>query len=222
MQVKGFSCALFKKFNSRVEAQNFIDQCDVHLRSSAQPRQFNPRRKYSSNNWSHQNTSRSRQKSGSQSSSFLSDAVHVYTDGACENNGKYGARAGIGVYWGPNHQFNTSMRLPGRQTNNRAEIQAAVIALEQARQQGFDNVVLYTDSIFLINGITKWIHKWKQNGWKLSNNEDVKNRDDFEDLEVAAHGLNVKYVHVRGHSGILGNEQADRLAVGSLSNEPEY
>ncbi|KAG9347351.1 hypothetical protein JZ751_004918, partial [Albula glossodonta] len=82
---------------------------------------------------------------------YMGDAVVVYTDGCCTGNGRAGARAGIGVYWGPDHPMNVSDRLEGRQTNQRAEIQAACKALEQAKDKNFKKLVLYTDSMFTIN-----------------------------------------------------------------------
>lgn len=136
----------------------------------------------------------------------------VYTDGACTSNGFRGAKGGIGVYWGPNHPLNISEPLLGRQTNNRAEIMAAVRALNQCRSLGIRNVKLHTDSSFLIQGITQWIHKWKRNGWKLSTGGDVINKEDFELLDKAQTGLNIQWVHVRGHCGNPGNEAADQLA----------
>ncbi|KAL8561740.1 Ribonuclease H1 [Nucella lapillus] len=136
----------------------------------------------------------------------------VYTDGASFDNGCATARAGIGIYWGPHDPMNTSERLSGRQTNNRAEIKAAEVAVRQAKAQGIKDVVLYTDSQFLINGITAWIKKWKKNGWKLSTGGDVINREDFEKLDNAILGMNIRWMHVRGHRGIEGNEAADRLA----------
>ncbi|XP_076364806.1 ribonuclease H1-like [Tachypleus tridentatus] len=144
------------------------------------------------------------------------ELVHIYTDGACSSNGRHGARAGIGVFWGADHPLNVSEKLLGRQTNNRAEIHAAVRALDQARSLGLKNIVLYTDSAFLIKGITMWIKKWKRNNWKLTTGENVKNREDFEALDEVLKGLNVKWVHVRGHQGIHGNEAADRLAVAGM------
>lgn len=145
-----------------------------------------------------------------------SKSVLIYTDGACCFNGREEAKAAIGVYWGPDHPLNVSERLPGRQTNNRAEIHAAVRALQQAKEIGAVNVTIYTDSNFLVKAITKWIFTWKKNSWKLSTGGKVKNKDDFEALEKAKKGLKVNWVHVRGHQGIYGNEQADRLAVAAL------
>ncbi|XP_074640906.1 ribonuclease H1-like [Tubulanus polymorphus] len=147
-------------------------------------------------------------------------AVIVYTDGACSSNGKKGAAAGIGVYWGEGHPMNVSERLPGRQTNNRAEIHAAVKAIKQAKSMNKLSVKLHTDSQFLINSVTKWMKNWKRNGWKLASGEPVVNREDFEALDLAMCGMNIQWVHVRGHAGILGNEEADRLAnAGAKKNE---
>ncbi|XP_066271698.1 ribonuclease H1-like [Branchiostoma lanceolatum] len=143
---------------------------------------------------------------------YQDGAAVVYTDGCCTDNGFHGARAGIGVYWGPGHERNTSAKLPGRQTNNRAEIHAARHAIESAKEMGLAKISLHTDSQFLINGITKWIHGWKKNGWKLSTGKPVQNKEDFQNLDSALEGIDVQWVHVRGHVGIPGNEAADELA----------
>ncbi|CAJ0936185.1 unnamed protein product [Ranitomeya imitator] len=140
------------------------------------------------------------------------DSTVVYTDGCCSCNGRLKARAGIGVYWGPNHPLNVAERLEGRQTNQRAEIQAACKALEQAKSQNITKLVLYTDSMHTINGITKWIHSWKLNDWKMSTGKEVINRRDFEKLDGLTQGLDVKWMHVPGHAGFGGNEEADKLA----------
>ncbi|CAJ0968219.1 unnamed protein product [Ranitomeya imitator] len=89
---------------------------------------------------------------------------------------------------------NVAERLEGRQTNQRAEIQAACKALEQAKSQNITKLVLYTDSMHTINGITKWIHSWKLNDWKMSTGKEVINRRDFEKLDGLTQGLDVKWV----------------------------
>ncbi|XP_077147495.1 ribonuclease H1-like [Ranitomeya variabilis] len=147
-----------------------------------------------------------------QSFTQMGDSTVVYTDGCCSRNGRLKARAGIGVYWGPNHPLNVAERLEGRQTNQRAEIQAACKALEQAKSQNITNLVLYTDSMHTINGITKWIHSWKLKDWKMSTGKEVINRKDFEKLDGLTQGLDVKWMHVPGHAGFGGNEEADKLA----------
>nr|CAD7434452.1 unnamed protein product [Timema monikensis] len=138
--------------------------------------------------------------------------VQVYTDGACEKNGFAGAKAGIGVWFGMNHPLNTSEPVRGRATNNTAEIQAAVLAIELAKSAGVKKLCINTDSQFLINSITKWIRKWRRNNWKLTDGGPVKNKEDFVMLDAALKSVVVKWNHVRGHQGILGNEMADQLA----------
>ncbi|XP_072490410.1 ribonuclease H1-like isoform X2 [Notamacropus eugenii] len=140
------------------------------------------------------------------------DAAVVYTDGCCSSNGRRKARAGIGVYWGPGHPLNVGDRLPGRQTNQRAEIHAACKAIEQAKNQNISKLVLYTDSMFTINGITSWVKDWKKNGWKTSTGKDVINKEDFVKLDTLIQGIDITWMHVPGHSGFAGNEEADRLA----------
>ncbi|XP_069126516.1 ribonuclease H1-like isoform X2 [Argopecten irradians] len=140
------------------------------------------------------------------------DGIVVYTDGGCYNNGQRGAQAGIGVYWGPNDPRNVSERLSGRQTNNRAEIHAACRAIEQAKAQGLQEITIKTDSQFLISAATQWMAGWLRKNWTLSDGGPVKNKDDFIHLNRVSEGMNVKWIHVRGHTGIAGNEAADRLA----------
>ncbi|XP_044257007.1 ribonuclease H1 isoform X2 [Tribolium madens] len=125
------------------------------------------------------------------------DYVIVYTDGACENNGRWGAKAGIGVWFGDNHPLNASQP----------------VKVQIARDNGIKKLQIITDSQFTINAMTKWIKAWKKNNWKLSSsNNPVKNKTDFQKLDKLCEGLDIKWTHVAGHSGIEGNECADRLA----------
>ncbi|XP_008059856.1 ribonuclease H1 isoform X1 [Carlito syrichta] len=149
---------------------------------------------------------------GKDTFSYMGDFVIVYTDGCCSSNGRRRARAGIGVYWGPGHPLNVGIRLPGRQTNQRAEIHAACKAIEQAKAQNISKLVLYTDSMFTINGITNWVQGWKKNGWRTSTGKEVINKEDFVMLEKLTQGMDIQWMHVPGHSGFRGNEEADRLA----------
>uniref|UniRef100_A0A671N5J0 ribonuclease H n=1 Tax=Sinocyclocheilus anshuiensis TaxID=1608454 RepID=A0A671N5J0_9TELE len=107
---------------------------------------------------------------------------------------------------------NVAERLPGRQTNQRAELQAACKALEQARENNFKKVVLYTDSKFTINGITSWVKTWKSNGWRLKGGGAIVNKDDFQKLDKLNAELEVVWMHIPGHAGYTGNEEADRLS----------
>ncbi|XP_077288322.1 ribonuclease H1 [Arctopsyche grandis] len=138
--------------------------------------------------------------------------VEVYTDGACSNNGTKRAKAGLGVYFGENHELNVSEPVSGRATNNCGEIQAATKAIQIANSKGVKKLVIKTDSKFVINAVTKWMPNWKRKGWKLANGEPVKNEIDFKDLDKSIKLLDIKWVYVTAHKGILGNERADQLA----------
>ncbi|XP_034841390.1 ribonuclease H1-like [Maniola hyperantus] len=149
------------------------------------------------------------------SNNFKTDSngyVHVYTDGACSANGKKGAKAGLGVYWGEGHPLNVSEPVSGRATNNCGEIQAATRAIQQAIDNGVDKLAINTDSQFLINSVTKWIHGWKRKGWKLQSGEPVKNEKDFKDLDRIQDKILIRWNYVEAHKGIHGNERADQLA----------
>ncbi|XP_056017350.1 ribonuclease H1-like [Ostrea edulis] len=230
-QVNGYGGARYKKFNSVEEAQAFVNGSDDGScsTSSAQTKDSlssycgksgNPQqKKYTSGVRSTPYSINDRQYSSWSSSSKkseidLEDAEddHVYTDGCCLNNGQENSVAGVGVYWGPSHPSNVSERLPGRPTNNRAEIHAARIAVKQAKEKGMKSVTVLTDSQLLINGMTSWIHNWKKNGWTLSDNTKVKNTEDWKALDTEMTGINVKFKYVPGHKGVDGNEKADRLA----------
>ncbi|CAM9918270.1 unnamed protein product [Bubo scandiacus] len=151
--------------------------------------------------------------------SYMGDFVVVYTDGCCSGNGRNRARAGIGVYWGPGNPLNTSERLPGRQTNQRAEIHAACKAIEQARSQNIKKLIIYTDSKFTINGITSWVDNWKTNGWRTSSGGSVINKEDFERLDSLSKDIEIQWMHIPGHAGFQGNEEADRLAREGASKQ---
>ncbi|XP_033644840.1 ribonuclease H1-like [Asterias rubens] len=156
-------------------------------------------------------SSSSRSSSSSSPPLGIGRAV-VYTDGSCESNGRRGARAGVGVYWGDNHHYNTSERLEGRQTNQRAEITAAIRALETAKARDIKELTLYTDSKYTMKSITEWMHRWKHNGWKTAGNKDVQNKEDLKTLDGLCQQVNVDWKYVPGHANIKGNEAADSLA----------
>lgn len=103
----------------------------------------------------------------------------------------------------------------GKATNNRGEIQAATKAIELSAEQNVNKLCINTDSKFLIQSATEWISGWKARGWRLSNGDAVKNEQDFKALDRAIAnnpGIKIKWTYVPAHTGILGNERADRLA----------
>ena len=142
--------------------------------------------------------------------------TEVFTDGACLHNGLADAKAGVGVWWGHRHPLNFAGRVIGlKQTNNVAEIQAALKAISQAEEEGLRKIVIYTDSMFIVNCATKWINIWKRNGWRKRSGQPVQNKEDLEILDsfLTKDTLEVRWKHVTGHSQVVGNEEADRLAV---------
>lgn len=151
--------------------------------------------------------------------------ISVYVDGSCLNNGKSNARGGFGGYYGHNDSRNFSFPLHAdeRQTNNRGELKAVIHVLEHAiASHSTAPLVIHTDSRYCIDGITSWIHKWKRTDYKGVENVDLWKRLDaavadwrriYATTTGGAIADAVKFVHVKGHSGVHGNEMADRLAV---------
>lgn len=115
-----------------------------------------------------------------------------------------------------------------RATNNRAELSAAIMSLNmivehRARiKRSASRIIIYSDSKYVVDGLTRWLKNWKKSNWKSTTGEDVKNRDLWEDLEVAQKMAleavspalkKIEWFHVRGHEGNRGNERADELAT---------
>jgi ribonuclease HI len=135
------------------------------------------------------------------------DAVEIYTDGACKGN------PGVGG-WGAILEVRGRTReLCGGEahtTNNRMELTAVIRALEALTRRS--RVRLHTDSQYVQQGITAWIHGWKRKGWRTADGKPVKNADLWRRLDELAREHEVEWIWVRGHAGHDGNERADRLA----------
>jgi len=134
----------------------------------------------------------------------------IYTDGACSGNPGPGGWGTLVVFEdGSVHEMGGGDRLT---TNNRMEMQAAIAALEYLKSTGQTHpVLLYTDSQYLINGITQWINGWKRKGWKTSSGGAVLNQELWQALD-ALNSRQVKWTYVRGHTGNAGNERCDAIA----------
>ncbi|KLO13418.1 ribonuclease H-like protein [Schizopora paradoxa] len=155
----------------------------------------------------------------------------VFCDGACKGNGKVGSVAGLGVWWGDEDPRNLAERVPGGQTNNRAELLAIVRILEQHPESG-RSLIIKTDSRYSIDCVTKWIPNWLRNGWRKTGGQPVQNKELIHYLSTLldlrkAIGQDVKLIHIKGHAGHLGNEMADRQAnIGStlpeIPEEPDW
>ncbi len=133
--------------------------------------------------------------------------IEIYTDGACSGNPGPGGW-GVLLRWN-GHEKELFGGEP-ETTNNRMELMAAIQGLENLKRDG--RVALYTDSTYVRDGITKWIHGWKRNGWKTSNKKPVKNEDLWKRLEGAVERHQVEWHWVKGHAGHPENERADQLA----------
>lgn len=141
------------------------------------------------------------------------DKIIIYTDGACSGNQNEKNKGGYGavlmykghkkeIYGG---EINT--------TNNRMELKACIEALRTLKRKDIP-VEVYTDSAYLCNCINqKWYIKWRQNGWINSSKKSVENKDLWQDLLNLVEGINIiKFIKVKGHSGVELNELADKLA----------
>jgi ribonuclease HI len=149
--------------------------------------------------------------------------VEIFTDGACSNNGKPTARAGWGVYFGPDDPRNTSAKLSGViQTNQRAELSALLAALTHIADGDDETVVVWSDSKYCVLGYNEWLAGWIQNGWMTSSGKPVKNQDLWKSVRLQQYKITtthpgiVKVVWVKGHSCSAGNDEADRLAKAGI------
>jgi ribonuclease HI len=134
--------------------------------------------------------------------------VDIHTDGACSGNPGPGG-------WGAVLRYGRHVKElrggdAGPTTNNRMELMAAIQALEGLTRPA--TVRLHTDSVYLRDGITKWVHGWRRNGWQTADRKPVKNADLWERLYAAMQRHTVEWLWVRGHAGDPGNERADALA----------
>jgi ribonuclease HI len=135
------------------------------------------------------------------------DRVTVYTDGACSGNPGPGGWGALLVYGDKKKQISGGEPLT---TNNRMELMAAIMALEALKRPCV--VDLWTDSQYVRQGVTTWIHGWKRNGWKTADKKPVKNAELWQQLDAARGRHTVRFHWVKGHAGHTENELVDGLA----------
>ncbi len=137
--------------------------------------------------------------------------VNIWTDGACSGNPGPGG-------WGAILRYGeTEKELSGAEaatTNNRMELMGAISALEALKRQ--TKVTLHTDSKYVMDGVTKWIHGWKKNGWKTADKKPVKNEDLWKRLDAANASHDVTWKWVKGHADDVMNNRADELARNAI------
>ena len=138
----------------------------------------------------------------------------IYTDGACSGNPGPGGWGAIIL----NEEKNET-NISGKEkstTNNRMELMAPIMALRKIKKAS--KIVIYTDSIYLKNGITTWIKNWEKNGWKSANKKPVKNKDLWVTLNKLSKEHVIDWKWVKAHAGNKYNEIADKLASEAIRN----
>ena len=137
----------------------------------------------------------------------MAKSIIIYTDGACSGNpgpGGWGVLMRAGEH---------KKELCGGEldtTNNRMEMMAVIEALSALKK--YSSVKIYTDSKYVLQGITEWMDGWKANNWKTASKKPVKNKDLWQRIDTLVQAHNVEFVWVKGHAGDPGNERADELA----------
>lgn len=190
-QVKGFAGAKFKSFPSKPEAEVWLENPVYDKKTPL--------------------------KKGQQKAATVPhqqqcdpDAIIVYTDGGSINNPGPGGYGVVIERDGKRQELSGGFR---HTTNNRMEMMAAIVALRGLQNCG-KKVFLYSDSSYLVNGITKgWAKKWRSKGWQKSDGQPVLNVDLWQELLELLNGAEVSFNWVKGHAGNELNERCDRLAV---------
>ena len=140
------------------------------------------------------------------------NTIVIHTDGACSGNPGPGGWGAI-LHW-KGHEKELS-GAEAETTNNRMELTAAIAALEALKRRS--KVRLVTDSTYVRDGVTKWIHGWKRNGWKTAAKKPVKNVDLWQRLDALTQKHDIDWQWIKGHAGHAENERADELAREGLA-----
>mgnify|MGYP001195193291 CR=1 FL=1 len=214
-QVSGFKGAVFKKVENQKQADDFLG-------TTRKITDFFTLEDPSKEVTGHKNTIQSSSSSKMVEESVIDNTnmIEVYTDGSCLGNGRKGARAGIGIYFGDDDSRNVSEPFLNKPTNQRAELNAllrAIQIIEADINNSNRSVIIYTDSKYSIDCIYRYSKGWIRNGWKTANGNPVKNQDLLRPL-LGLMRPGIQLIHVKAHTGrqdrhSKGNEMADRFAV---------
>lgn len=145
----------------------------------------------------------------------LKQILKIYTDGACRGNPGLGGWGAILKYDNKIKEINGFSE---KTTNNIMELTAVIKSLQELNRPC--NIIITTDSNYVKDGITKWIHNWKKNGWKTANKKPVKNKNLWLELDNLVKQHQINWQWIKGHSGHPDNEKADQLANDAIDNRP--
>jgi ribonuclease HI len=137
--------------------------------------------------------------------------VQIYTDGACRGNPGPGGWAALLIAGATRKEVSGA---ESTTTNNRMELMAAISGLSALKRRCA--VQLYTDSKYVLQGITEWLPRWKASGWRTAARKPVKNQDLWEQLDQAVAAQDIEWHWVKGHAGESGNEYVDQLANSAI------
>lgn len=142
----------------------------------------------------------------------MTDKIEIYTDGACSGNPGRGGWGAVLLYKGHEKKISGFAK---DTTNNRMELAAVIEALKAIKKSSAE-ITIYTDSKYVQNGITGWIHSWKKNNWRNSSKKPIKNVDLWQQLDEESSKHNIDWQWVKGHSGNKYNDIADELATSAI------
>ncbi|CAF3929400.1 unnamed protein product [Rotaria sp. Silwood2] len=240
-QINRFSGAEYRKFDKHSDAQDYLDG-KVKIQRNFKTKYPTSKFKISNNTpinlikdtiqeCSSKSMVSSYEKltvSDTNTDQVKGEYTIVYSDGCCFGNGRSGSKGGYGVYWDDDHPWNISERLKGDPTNQRAELTAAISAMEVALSNSVTHLEIRTDSKYTIQSATQWIHGWKKSNWiKKTDSQPVMNKDLMVRIDELQQKLKIKWTYVAGHSSNKGNDEADRLAkaediIGTLNTRNRH
>ena len=145
----------------------------------------------------------------------------IYTDGSCLKNGYDGSSGGYGVvvFDNDDNVLECYSKFSIETTNNREELKAVLYALKNYGTNN-SNVIVYSDSSYVVNTLTLWMFNWEKNGWLKSDNKTPENLDLIKEYyNCLKRGCKIDLRRIKGHAGILGNELADKLATGKITEK---
>ena len=208
-QITKFSEAIYKKFNNQQQAKYFLKYGKETPKSIPK------------NNKEINIDINSRKKFNTPEKEQILNTLYIYTDGSCINNGKKNARGGIGVHYSDPSIKDISIKFEGQSTNNKMELLAIYIGIINIINinQRYQHIIIYTDSNYSINCLTKFVKGWIKNNWLTSTREPVKNKELVEKIYLILQKYkHITFQHINSHTGkndihSKGNARADELAV---------